>query len=565
MRPIIRFTAAVLSCLAVLAAPALAQTADTARTKGAAWLVAHQRGDGAWVSSSGGLEAQATATALIALKNAGLGGSPSFGAALGWLGNADADSVDSIARIAEALGAAGARKQAQAGVDRLYAMRSSAGTATWNGYGWSGLDVVDTALGFRSLRSADAAYAAKVYAASGNTIKDAWCKLIDSRVPVASGKQAWPVVPKALAGGPANKPSVLATALLLFELRQLEKTTTVASFTCGATTYPLATLQAEARDWLLDQKNPDNGFGEQRNNGTKGPSSVLVSSIVYRALASLASVPAAAPTLLTWLLNQQDAGGSWKNDSFVTASVVAVLPSASGADLTDTDRDGLTDVVEVQAGSNVSVADARGALGSPTLGTSGTASAYFAVGATVGVPFSYNLSGGTQFLLLSGSMPPGLNQPTSAGLITGTPLVAGNFGFTYQYAVSGGFANMIGLIDVARRQSSIVLAPDQNPTDKFRNTQLTATVTGTQPQGTVEFLDGAAVIATVSLAEGAAGISAGSSVFVAAIPLQGGFRKLTARYLGDGNNEPSTSPVVHEIVNPDAAAIINTILQMILD
>ena len=150
MRTFARLIAAILSSLALCSSPALADASDTARSKGAAWLLTHQRGDGAWVGSSGGLEIQSTATALLALKSAGMSASPSFGAALAWLGNADADSVDSIARSAEALGVSGAKGQAQALFNKLYAMRSNSGSAIWNGYGWSGIDMLDTALGLRS-------------------------------------------------------------------------------------------------------------------------------------------------------------------------------------------------------------------------------------------------------------------------------------------------------------------------------------------------------------------------------------------------------------------------------
>ena len=70
---------------------------------------------------------------VAALKNGGLAKSPTFGTASGWLANADADSIDSIARKIEALAAAGMPGAAQTEADRLYALRSLGASATWGG------------------------------------------------------------------------------------------------------------------------------------------------------------------------------------------------------------------------------------------------------------------------------------------------------------------------------------------------------------------------------------------------------------------------------------------------
>ncbi|MCX5804630.1 MAG: hypothetical protein NT010_00995 [Proteobacteria bacterium] len=70
---------------------------DNARYKGLAWLMTHQLGDGSWQAAPG-LEVQSTAAALDALTNAGIRTGYSFGAAVSWLMNADAPSVDSLSR-----------------------------------------------------------------------------------------------------------------------------------------------------------------------------------------------------------------------------------------------------------------------------------------------------------------------------------------------------------------------------------------------------------------------------------------------------------------------------------
>ncbi|MDP2810073.1 MAG: putative Ig domain-containing protein [Rhodocyclaceae bacterium] len=444
--------------LAILALPAWAD-ADSARNKGMAWLIQQQRGDGSWANGGGDLGMQATSAALLALKNGGLSKSPTFGAASAWLANADADSIDSIARKIEALAAAGMPGSAQNEADRLYGLRSLSSSATWGGYGGSGVDYLDTALGLTALRLGDGAYGSKAAATSSNVLVGAFCDLGNSRVNVASGKQAWPTTQAATSQSAGQgRPSVVATALLLNELRGMQKavSTGFSSATCGSTSYSFATLQTEAQTWLLDQQNSDGGFGEQRTDGSKGNSSVLVTALAYRALNTQTTPPQPQTgNAQSWLLAQQDStSGSWRNDPLVTAQVISVLPAAAGTQLADTDHDGVTDLVEAQLGSNQNVADARNQIGAPTLAMPGVSATAFAVNATTGQAFAYSLGGGGTFTLISGSLPPGLSLTPATGQVSGTPTQAGSYSFDYQTTSGGNSQLVIGRIDVSDATST---------------------------------------------------------------------------------------------------------------
>ncbi len=70
---------------------------------------------------------------------------------------------------------------------------------------------------------------------------------------------------------------------------------------------------------------------------------------------------------------------------------------------------------------------------------------------------------------------------------------------------------------------------------------LTATVTGSNPTGTVTFKDGAATLATAMLMAGSATFSTSTLIV--------GSHAISASYGGDANNDPSTSATVTETVN----------------
>jgi hypothetical protein len=319
------------------------------------------------------------------------------------------------------------------------------------GYRGHGASFVDTPLALAALRIADGTYSTKI-----TPLVNAVCALVTQRVTDSAGK-AWPLAPSAT-GQPAiqQRGNVLATALALHELREMQKRLGFTALTCSGTGYTPDTVVDEARNWLLAQRNADNGYGERRPDNTLGPSSVQLTALVYRALRNLKTPPEPhTANALAYLDGQRNGGnGSWRDDALLTAQVLAVLPAAAGGQIADTDQDGLPDTVEARLGTNPSVADSRATIEAAGLAQSGVSVAALIASAVVGEPFSYTLTaaGGTgpyAFAIVTGALPEGLSLHPGTGQIAGTPSVAGAYSFDYRATDSLGVSSLaVSLIEV---------------------------------------------------------------------------------------------------------------------
>lgn len=462
-----RTRALILAGVALLGAatPAWASV-DEARAKGLAWLVKNQRGDGAFAGNKG-LAAQATAAAVEAMHQGGLGKSPQQARALTWLSNARIDSTDGQAWRVMSLALAGRDASAAAAALRdarnTFVTRSgsisSGNTAVWGAYAGHGASVSDTALGYGALRSASLTYPNDTQELTVTVL----CHILPAQLTTSPWNGAWPqALPQTGQPASVTPGSLAATALMLHELkRQRQAGRFLSGSACGRSS-PAAvdTAMNSAKAWLLNQVAAGGGFAERnpQSGALEAPNPTLT-ALAIRALAPFAAegdsaANSAVSNARAWLVGQQRADGSWAGDPFVTARVLAALPPASGAQLTDSDGDGLTDVVEVKLGTQQTLfADGQGTLNPNANAIQGITATAFAANATLGQPFSYDLNfvaggGGHSYTLARGALPPGLTL-SAGGTITGVPTAAGSYAFDYR-AVRGGVEHLlIGRIDVA--------------------------------------------------------------------------------------------------------------------
>lgn len=433
-------TATLIWAMAVDASAVSQTQIDTARNRGLAWLLSQQRGDGSWQGAAG-LEIMASSLALDAFKNAGIRQGYQYGAVVAWLKNADAMSVDSLARKISALSGTGVDLKAD--LDRLLSWESVSSPysngAVWGAYDKFEMSFPDTALALNAIRISQHSYPTQ-----DQELIAALCMILTSQR--SDGSWGYGLVPS---GSPVHTQAgaIFPTALTAMEIQGIITKKGWSGMTCGSTSYTLATTVTKGISWLLSNKNSDGGFG------ANGVSDLFDTAVTYQALTAVNSSDPARDAALDYLVAAQDqTNGSWRNDPLQTA---LVLKSFASANLADLDQDGIPDNVESILGTNPSVADSRGLIKKDGLGVSGVTSPTLLVSATMNRFFSIDLtaSGGTPpytWGLVSGSLPPGVGLTGATGIISGTPESVGTYNFLYQVSDDTGTGVISnGRIDVA--------------------------------------------------------------------------------------------------------------------
>lgn len=387
---------------------------ESARAGGIAYLISQQSGDGAWRPMTG-LEVQATATALDGLANAGMKNSAPYALGVAWLANADAASVDSLARKMLALKTAGLGVSA---LDTdLLTRRNSATRYLWGTYAGHETGFPDTPLALAAHKAALGNYGNMTQLSNA-----VFCEIL----PAQRGNGSWAYIkPAATAPATATAGTILPTAYTVLEIKAIQVATGWTSGICGAT-YNLSTALTNGLNFIYTKRNADGGYGDE------GVSQTMETALAYRVLKLLAPADTRTQDALNWLTGNQQPDGSWTGGVFATGMALGALNAAV---LPDTDKDGIPDVVEPLRGTQSGVADSKGLTNGNGLAQSGGNTAALLPRATVNEIYSHSLaqSGLSTFALGSGALPPGLTL-NSAGTISGTPTQLGVFNFTYTAA-----------------------------------------------------------------------------------------------------------------------------------
>ncbi len=333
---------------------------DTTWNKGVAWLLTHQRADGSWRSRSG-TEVAATAAAVEALAKVGVRGYP-FASGVAWLSNAEAPSVDSLARKSLALQAAALNVTPH--LQKLVDWRNP--NRSWGAYDQFVTSFPDTPLAVAAIRSAQYGY-------SDDEYKDGLCAMVSGqKTGDATIQGSWSYIntkdvdPQYAPPASAIVSAILPTTRNILEIHarltypdQQKRWTEVRCTGTrydpqGANHYPLETARDTGITWLLNfRKNQDGGFGEQ------GVSTVVETALAYEVLASIRPSDPATGTALDYLRDHRSTDGSWNGDALQTAFVLKVFPGPTGGTLADAEHDSIPDAVEPLVGTNPGIPDSR--------------------------------------------------------------------------------------------------------------------------------------------------------------------------------------------------------------
>jgi photosystem II stability/assembly factor-like uncharacterized protein len=316
---------------------------DRARVKGLAWLIANQNGDGSWKSAPG-LDVQSTATAIDAFRNAGINHGYSYGTAVSWLGNADASSVDSLAR--KIISLKGVGENVLPLLWLLQSIQNRPDRAVWGAYKGYATSFPDTPLALSAFRIG-------LFSSTQEQIHDSiYCDILPSQN--YGGSWSYVAGPASSQLSLSSAGAILPTAHIILELQayKILKNADIGACASDNNSYGLINAINNGTAWLLGKRNADNGFGDN------GKSSVIETALAYKVLAAVNPTHLATEAALDYLVAHQDSAGSWRGDPLQTALVLESIPLPA-IPLVDSDNDGIPDAIEAVFNANPYVADSR--------------------------------------------------------------------------------------------------------------------------------------------------------------------------------------------------------------
>ncbi len=344
---------------------------DNAWSKGLSWLAANQTGEGYWTTAPG-LEVITASFGAEAFRLANVK-SQSYSRAIAFVGNTSTFSTDTRARQIIALYNAG--MDVSSLINTLISSRNS--YTVWGAYANYEPSFPDTSLTLDAIKITATTYAD-----------------VNTGLGYIVGKQntdgGWPHNPNELAAPPSR---IIPTSHNILTLvRHLVS----------------PTYYNNAVTWLKTRQKINGSFGDE-TNGT-----IYETAIAYAALvATVGPTDVSAANALDYLIQQQQANGSWANDPYLTALVLQVLPLPSTTPTINQDISLIT-------------GNGQGAVGTTTPNILGTSAP--------NAKINYMLPGvgaGNSVQMISGALPSGMVLYNN-GMIGGRPISTGTFTFAYK-------------------------------------------------------------------------------------------------------------------------------------
>jgi hypothetical protein len=137
---------------------------------------------------------------------------------------------------------------------------------------------------------------------------------------------------------------------------------------------------------------------------------------------------------------------------------------------------------------------------------------------------------------------------TDSALVVGQTYTDGSTGVSFTVTSASASALTVSVTKGGGSATTTSLTSSSNPSTLAANVTFTASVTGTSPTGTVNFMDGASSISGCS-AVALTGSGNTRSAACSTTSLSAATHSVTAVYSGDATNNPSTSNVVSQVVN----------------
>lgn len=380
---------------------------ESARDKSLAYLVKQQNGDGSWGKTESE-KIRLTATVLDTFAKYGVTGVV-YRRGINWLANAEAVSVDSLARQIIALDKAKINTRALS--DKLIAAgwvrEASPLNVAWGADADHRRSTVDSALAFQALiPRTDFANSAGISYIKG------------LRITNAGWDAAWSA---------AAESKVIPTAQMLLALKAL-----------GGSNFGAA-ADKSAATWLATRTKTGGAIADVDTV------SDVETALAVQALGFAKDVSGASSTIapayqggLDYLIARQATNGSIDNNIFKTA-LAALAWFNQNQTLTDTDGDGIPDSVETQAGTNSAIVDTVYLETGNGNNAKERSSQYYFNEVIVSSTIMLQLESTAGTIVKSGGdLPPGMELNSSSHVLSGTPSAIGNYSFSYRITAANG-------------------------------------------------------------------------------------------------------------------------------